>query len=82
MSWDVKSGEKLGLVGENGAGKTTQLKIIVGEVEPDSGEILKAKDNMKIAYLTQEFEVVPSRTLREELRSASEETVSWQTGTE
>ena len=81
VTWEVKSGERVGLVGVNGAGKSTQLKIINGEIEPTSGEVVRP-NSLKIAYLTQEFEVVPSRTLREELRSASEETVSWQTGTE
>ena len=50
--------------GVNGAGKTTQLQIITGSLEADSGEILKQKVNMKIAYLTQEFDVEPSRTVR------------------
>ena len=53
VSWEVKKGERVGLVGINGAGKTTQLKIISGELEADSGSVLKAKPNMKIAYLTQ-----------------------------
>lgn len=70
VSWEVKKGEKVGLVGVNGAGKTTQLKIIVGEEEPDSGQVIKAKHNMKIAFLTQEFEVVPTRTVREEFANA------------
>lgn len=50
--------------GVNGAGKTTQLQIITGGIEADGGEILKQKANMKIAYLTQEFDVMPSRTVR------------------
>ncbi|CAI5998444.1 unnamed protein product [Closterium sp. NIES-64] len=70
ISWEVKRGERVGLVGVNGAGKTTQLKIITGEIEPDTGVVLKARPNMKIAYLTQEFNVVPSRTVREEFLSA------------
>ncbi|KAJ7567136.1 hypothetical protein O6H91_02G133200 [Diphasiastrum complanatum] len=73
VNWEVKKGERVGLVGINGAGKTTQLKIITGEEEPDSGSVVKVKDNMKIIYLTQEFEVLPSRTLREELMSAFKE---------
>ena len=37
----------------NGAGKTTQLQIILGKLQADSGEVVKAKRNMRIAYLAQ-----------------------------
>ena len=50
--------------GVNGAGKTTQLQIITGALQPDSGTVLKERPNMKIAYLTQEFDVIPTRTVR------------------
>ncbi|GMI99395.1 ATP-binding cassette F5 [Hibiscus trionum] len=73
VSWEVKRGEKVGLVGVNGAGKTTQLRIITGQEEPDSGNVIKAKSNMKIAFLHQEFEVSMTRTVREELMSAFKE---------
>lgn len=73
VSWEVKKGEKVGLVGVNGAGKTTQLRIISGLEEPDSGNVIKAKSNMKIAFLSQEFEVLGSRTVKEEFMSAFEE---------
>ena len=78
VSWEVKRGERVGLVGINGAGKTTQLNIIAGKEEPDSGNVVKARANMKIAFLSQEFEVVGSRTLREEFMStfASEMDIS------
>lgn len=78
VSWEVKRGERVGLVGINGAGKTTQLNIIAGKEEPDSGNVVKARANMKIAFLNQEFEVVGSRTLREEFMStfASEMDIS------
>ncbi|XP_011657794.1 ABC transporter F family member 5 isoform X2 [Cucumis sativus] len=73
VSWEVKKGEKVGLVGVNGAGKTTQMRIIAGLEEPDSGNVMKAKANMKIAFLSQEFEVSLSRTVREEFLSAFKE---------
>lgn len=69
-SWEVKKGERVGLVGINGAGKTTQLQVITGALLPDSGEVVKARQNMKISYLTQEFDVEPTRTVREEFMSA------------
>ncbi|CBI21514.3 unnamed protein product, partial [Vitis vinifera] len=75
VSWEVKKGEKVGLVGVNGAGKTTQLRIITGLEEPDSGNVIKAKMNMKIAFLSQEFEVSLSRTVKEEFMSARAQAV-------
>lgn len=65
INWEVKPGDRIGLVGVNGAGKSTQLKIIAGEIEPTAGEVIRPA-NLHIAYLTQEFEVDPSRTVREE----------------
>jgi ATP-binding cassette subfamily F protein 3 len=65
VNWEVKPGDRIGLVGVNGAGKSTQLKIIAGEVEPTAGEIIKPA-SLRIAYLTQEFEVDPDRPVRDE----------------
>lgn len=73
INWEVKKGEKVGLVGVNGAGKTTQMRIIAGMEEPDSGNVIKAKSNMKISFLSQEFEVSLSRTVKEEFMSAFKE---------
>lgn len=70
-SWEVKKGERVGLVGVNGAGKTTQLQIIMGKLQADAGEVVKAKKNLRIAYLAQEFDVKPTRTVREEFYSVS-----------
>ncbi len=65
INWEVKTGERVGLVGVNGAGKSTQLKIIQGEIEPTTGTIVRP-GGMHIAALNQEFEVDPRRTVREE----------------
>ncbi|CDP12894.1 unnamed protein product [Coffea canephora] len=73
VNWEVKKGEKVGLVGVNGAGKTTQLRIISGLEEPDSGNVIKAKANMRISFLSQEFEVLGTRTVKEEFMSAFKE---------
>lgn len=72
INWEVKPGDRVGLVGVNGAGKSTQLKIIAGEIEPTSGEIIRPS-SLKIAYLTQEFEVNPSHTVREEFWTVFQE---------
>jgi ATP-binding cassette subfamily F protein 3 len=65
INWEVKANERVGLVGMNGAGKSTQLKIIAGEEEPTDGTIIRPTD-LRIAYLTQEFEVNPNQTVRDE----------------
>ncbi len=69
VTWEIKPGERIGLVGINGAGKSTQLQIISGLEEPSSGKILLQGDP-KIAYLKQEFDVDINRTIREELFQA------------
>lgn len=71
-TWEVKPGERVGLVGANGAGKTTQFKIITGEIEPTSGDVYKP-NGAKIAYLTQEFEIDQTNTVKEELLTAFKE---------
>jgi ATP-binding cassette, subfamily F, member 3 len=66
INWEVKPGDRIGLVGVNGAGKSTQLKIVAGEMEPTSGEVIRPA-SLRISYLNQEFDVDPTRTVREEL---------------
>jgi ATP-binding cassette subfamily F protein 3 len=66
INWEVKIGDRVGLVGVNGAGKSTQLKIITGKIEPTSGEVIRPA-SLHISYLNQEFDVDPSRTIKEEL---------------
>ena len=69
VTWEVKPGDRIGLVGVNGAGKSTQLRLIAGLEEPSSGQVVRQGDP-RIAYLKQEFDVDPSRTVREELFQA------------
>lgn len=53
-NWHIKPGEKIGLIGANGTGKTTLLRLIVGDYSPSSGNISRAKD-LKIGYLNQDL---------------------------
>lgn len=50
----IEQGERVCLIGRNGVGKSTLLKLIHGEIEPDAGSIEKS-DVLKIAYLPQEI---------------------------
>ena len=72
VSWEIKNGERIGLVGVNGAGKSTQLKIIAGLEEATDGSLI-AEGDPSVAYLKQEFDVDVSRTVREELFEAFQE---------
>src|ERR1700743_842192 len=53
-NWHIKPGEKIGLIGANGTGKTTLLKIIVGDYKPTAGTISMAKD-LTMGYLNQDL---------------------------
>jgi ATP-binding cassette subfamily F protein 3 len=53
-NWHIKPGERIGLIGANGTGKSTLLKIIVGEYAPSEGTISMSKD-LKIGYLNQDL---------------------------
>lgn len=66
INWEVRPGDRIGLVGVNGAGKSTQLKIIMGETEPTAGKIVK-QSALRIAYLSQEFDVDQTRTVQDEM---------------
>lgn len=64
ISLGISQGEKLGLVGENGTGKTTLLKILTGELASDSG-LVSVRDGIKIGYLTQQPVVSGELTVKE-----------------
>lgn len=68
ISFEIKRGEKVALIGNNGTGKTTILKIINGQLEADSGKI-KLGSKVHIGYYDQEHQVLdPEKTLFDELQ--------------
>ena len=70
INFDIKRGERVALIGNNGTGKTTILKLINGIIQPDSGSIyLVAK--VAIGYYDQEHHVLdPDKTLFQEIQDA------------
>jgi ATP-binding cassette subfamily F protein 3 len=65
----INSGDKICLVGSNGTGKSSLLKMLVGEIEPESGSIQKQK-NISIGYLPQDQVVHRGKTLIDEVFTA------------
>ena len=70
LNFDVKRGERVAIIGDNGTGKTTILKIINGLVEPDDGEIILGS-RVHIGYYDQDHQVLHmEKTLFEEISDA------------
>jgi ATP-binding cassette subfamily F protein 3 len=59
----IEAGEKVGLVGRNGGGKTTLMSIMQGKLAPDSGEVQLQK-SARVGYLAQDPDLDPDETLR------------------
>ncbi|MEI7973047.1 MAG: ABC-F family ATP-binding cassette domain-containing protein, partial [Bdellovibrio sp.] len=69
-SFQINPGEKIGLVGPNGGGKTTVFRLIVGEENADIGQVTKP-DKCVIGYFSQNIEEMSGRTVLEEVLAAS-----------
>jgi len=68
----VKPKDKVGLVGRNGSGKSTILKIIAGEIKPDTGQV-DIPSEVTIGYLHQDMELPKGKTVMAESLTAFEE---------
>ena len=67
LNFDIKRGEHVAIIGDNGTGKTTILKMINGLLEPDEGKIVLGS-NVFIGYYDQEHQILhPEKTLFEEI---------------
>ncbi len=69
LTFKLDSGNRVGLIGKNGAGKSTMLKILSKELEPDSGQIAADK-TLKIGFLKQDIDFIYGRTVLEETYEA------------
>jgi ATP-binding cassette subfamily F protein 3 len=68
LNFEIKRGEKVAIIGNNGTGKTTILKIINGQVDSDAGQI-KLGSKVQVGYYDQEHQVLdPDKTLFDELQ--------------
>jgi ATP-binding cassette subfamily F protein uup len=69
-SLSVHEGNRIGLVGRNGSGKSTFLKIISGLMSPDSGDVAKKK-NLVIGFLSQEFSLDETKNVYDNILSGA-----------
>ena len=70
----VAAGEKVGLVGKNGCGKSSLLKILARQQQPDEGEI-SIRRQLRIGYLPQDFELDPEKTVRENIEMGAADVI-------
>lgn len=69
VAFMLNAGDRVGLIGKNGAGKSTMLKLLSRELKPDSGTIAADK-NVRIGFLKQDIDFVKGRTILEEAYQA------------
>lgn len=72
-SFGIQEGDKIGIVGINGTGKTTLLRMVKGEENPDEGQIIR-QGGKKLAYLSQNPEYVPEQSVEEYAFAGSPDT--------
>lgn len=70
VNFTINDNVKVGIIGLNGAGKSSILKLIVGELEPSSG-IIYRKNDLKIGYLSQNIDYIKGNTIFQEIKRLS-----------
>lgn len=63
ITFSINAGDRVGLIGPNGCGKTTLLRLLTGEERPDSGHVAFTPSNLSVGYLAQGFEPDPALSL-------------------
>jgi len=64
ISFSISNRERVGLIGPNGCGKTTLMRILAGIEQPDSGTVASTRPNLRIGYLAQGMDFDPEQTLQ------------------
>lgn len=70
ITFGIHEGQRIGLIGVNGTGKSTLLKVIAGVIEPDSGRRI-VSGNTRIEYLPQNPDFQPGSTVLEQVFNSS-----------
>src|SRR5256714_5500394 len=77
VGFELHAGERVGLVGPNGVGKTTLMRLLAGQDRPDDGD-LRLHAGARVALLRQQPDFAPGRTLFTEAKSALDELLAAQ----
>jgi len=77
VSWQVEEGERIGLIGPNGCGKTTLFRLMTGDLSPDEGTMVR-KRGVQIGYLPQEPALDGTRTVLQETLTAFQSLIAMQ----
>lgn len=78
VSFQLEAGQKVGLVGRNGCGKSSLLKLLTRRDLPNSGTVTVTK-GVRIGYLPQDFELEDSQSVLENIQSGSADVMGWRT---
>src|SRR6266700_4502332 len=76
VTLSVAPGEKVGLVGRNGSGKTSLLRILAGHQSADAGEVTRRR-GLRIGYLPQEFELDGNVTVLQNIEAGAADLKEW-----
>src|SRR5512145_2475551 len=63
ISFSISNNERVGLIGPNGCGKTTLLRILAGLEQPDSGTVVSTRPNLRSGYLAQGMDFDSEQTI-------------------
>jgi len=72
ISFSISARDRIGLIGPNGCGKTTLLRILTGQEKPDSGKITHTLPGLRIGTMPQAFEPAPGQTIASTLNLAAD----------
>jgi ATP-binding cassette subfamily F protein uup len=76
VTLSIAPGEKVGLLGRNGCGKTSLLRILADHQSPDAGEVARRR-GLRIGYLPQEFELDGKITVRQNIEAGAADLMEW-----